>query len=433
MIVSTSLLNDVFGQQWSGPNNLTSYIYRNGRIKVGYGPLYLDWTYQYNWGGNADKWAGYVGFNAYRNNNATKDYYYGGNAYTNKAVFEGSNQGFRWLYRITSSADALNSHILGEQMKLSKEGNLFIGSSSTDETIRLRVYRKSIIDETDIAIGFTASTSTVGVHSTAYGYYNIAYGVYGIASTNTTSYGSVGVYGSNASTGNSRYAGYFNGDLAYTGSFFKVSDVRFKEDIRDIENALDRLVKIKPKEYRFKKIDGYTLPTGKQVGMIAQELEKEFPELIKHSKVLKNPNDNTTSNDNEEYLMVNYVDLIPYIIKGIQEQQILIDSLNNKINFLTTNLDGLKAPVDSSMPFIVTIFPNPVADIVTISVNLPTDYNEALITLRNSDGYFVFQESTTQNISAVTFNTSALSDGIYFITLSVSGTVWDVKRILVSH
>ncbi|MCH8233696.1 MAG: hypothetical protein IIB82_13775 [Bacteroidetes bacterium] len=37
-------------------------------------------------------------------------------------------------------------------------------------------------------------------------------------------------------------------------------------------------------------------------------------------------------------------------------------------------MDGLKALVDSLMPFIVSIFPNPVADIVKISVNFPTDY-----------------------------------------------------------
>ena len=59
--------------------------------------LNLDWTNEPNWGGNANKWAGYIGFNSYRSNDHAKDYFYRSNNYTKRMAFEGSNNGFRWL------------------------------------------------------------------------------------------------------------------------------------------------------------------------------------------------------------------------------------------------------------------------------------------------------------------------------------------------
>lgn len=105
-------------QQWAGPNSTSGTICRSAGIKVGYGPLYLDWTYQNNWNGNANNWAGYIGFNAIRNNNDPKDNYYGENPYTSKAVFEGSNYGFRWLYRVTGFSEAAGQHQLSELMRI---------------------------------------------------------------------------------------------------------------------------------------------------------------------------------------------------------------------------------------------------------------------------------------------------------------------------
>src|SRR5690606_19487334 len=90
-----------------------------GRTSVGIsGVLNLDWTYESNWGGSANKWSGYVGFNAYRNNDDVKDNYYGNNKYTSKGVFEGSNYGFRWLFRKVENNDSDGQHLLTEYMRL---------------------------------------------------------------------------------------------------------------------------------------------------------------------------------------------------------------------------------------------------------------------------------------------------------------------------
>ena len=108
-----------------------------GRGSFGTNPVYVDWTYETNWGGNSSKWAGYIGFNARRNNDDPKDHYYGRNKYTDKAVIEGSNYGFRFLFRNTSSSDSEGQHQLGELLRISDSGNVGIGTTNPEVKLHL--------------------------------------------------------------------------------------------------------------------------------------------------------------------------------------------------------------------------------------------------------------------------------------------------------
>ena len=123
-----------------------------GRTSVGKsGVLNMDWTYEANWGGSGHKWAGYIGFNAYRDNDDVKDVYYGRNKYTNKGVFEGSNVGFRWLFRNGINNDSDGQHQLTEYMRLDNTGNLGIGTSDT-KGFKLGVLGKIAAEEVKVAI-----------------------------------------------------------------------------------------------------------------------------------------------------------------------------------------------------------------------------------------------------------------------------------------
>ena len=57
-----------------------------------------------------------------------------------------------------------------------------------------------------------------------------------------------------------------------------------------------------------------------QTGVIAQELQKIFPELVDEM--------------NTGMLSVNYTGLIPHLIKAVQEQQVIIESLLKRIEKL---------------------------------------------------------------------------------------------------
>ena len=74
------------------------------------------------------------------------------------------------------------------------------------------------------------------------------------------------------------------------------------------------------------------LPQGPQIGLIAQDVEKVFPELVKNI-VDKQPD----STKLFECKGINYIGLIPVLIKAIQEQQKEIDELKQIISQLSQN------------------------------------------------------------------------------------------------
>ena len=116
-----------------------SKLHVEGRTRIGKnGTLHLDWTNESNWGGNAGKWAGHIGFNAYRNNDDDKDHYYGSNTYTSKGVIEGSNHGFRWLFRSPNNNDSNGQHLLSEYMRLTNSGDLGIGTTTPDAKLTVK-------------------------------------------------------------------------------------------------------------------------------------------------------------------------------------------------------------------------------------------------------------------------------------------------------
>ncbi|WP_459211302.1 hypothetical protein [Aquimarina rhabdastrellae] len=115
-----------------GTSDPKSKLHVEGRASIGkWGVLHADWTNEANWNGHSNNWAGYIGFNAYRNNDDEKDKYFGTNPYTAKAAFEGSNAGFRWMFRKRINNDSEAQHTLNEYMRLTRDGALAIGTTTT--------------------------------------------------------------------------------------------------------------------------------------------------------------------------------------------------------------------------------------------------------------------------------------------------------------
>ena len=77
---------------------------------------------------------------------------------------------------------------------------------------------------------------------------------------------------------------------------------------------IEKLLSIAGKEYDWnEKMKEVTGKTGTEYGVIAQEVQKQFPEMVKEG-----PNG---------YLMVVYIRFIPIIIESIRELKEEIDSL----------------------------------------------------------------------------------------------------------
>ena len=102
---------------------------------------------------------------------------------------------------------------------------------------------------------------------------------------------------------------------------FSSSDIRFKENIKAIENPIEKIKKISGNTYDWKaenKIEhGYE---GNDVGVIAQEIEAVLPQLVQTRE--------------SGYKAVKYDKLVALLIEGIKEQQIQIDNLTVQVEEL---------------------------------------------------------------------------------------------------
>lgn len=139
-----------------------------------------------------------------------------------------------------------------------------------------------------------------------------------------------------------------NGNIEYSGDLNQVSDRKLKENIAPLKNALGTIMQLAPKTYNFRgdeEYDGMKLSPGLHFGLIAQEVESVFPSLIKNNTYIYSE---TVADDygpdsfhgkvaerTIDYKTLNYMELVPVLIKAVQEQQEEIEALKNEIDQLT--------------------------------------------------------------------------------------------------
>jgi len=119
---------------------------------------------------------------------------------------------------------------------------------------------------------------------------------------------------------------YVGGDVVAYAS----SDIRFKENIVPIENALDKISKISGNTYDWKAENkaehGHE---GNDVGVIAQEIEAVLPQLVQ-----------TRENG---FKAVKYDKLVALLIEGIKEQQTQIEKLRMDLDNYECKCDNCKS------------------------------------------------------------------------------------------
>ena len=102
----------------------------------------------------------------------------------------------------------------------------------------------------------------------------------------------------------------YDGSATLSGDLTINSDSRLKSNIVTLGSTLSRLLLIDGKSYTMKANESIS-----KIGLLAQEVQAAFPELVK------------TSNNSEGTLSVNYQGMIPVLLNAIKEQQAQIDEL----------------------------------------------------------------------------------------------------------
>lgn len=301
-----------------------------------------------------------------------------------------------------------------------------------------------------------------GIHGTADGSNGRHYGVYGVADgvggTGTICYGvygkgngfaiNYGVYGATAINTSfvGSAAGYFQGDLTYTGTLNNPSDKKLKKSIIDVKDGMELIMNLRPVNYNFKTNDyNYmNLPEGKQWGFVAQEVEKILPNLVQENLHPKEPNNKSSEMEYLEYKSINYIGLIPVLTKAIQEQHQAITDKEEKIEELRMEVEELKRLVNTlidtkgeSIQAVVIEnarlgqnMPNPFNSSTRIPYSIPQNSNKAVIEVHGINGQLIKTiPINTFGEGIVELQTQNLSNGQYTYTLEVDGRVIDTKKM----
>jgi hypothetical protein len=112
----------------------------------------------------------------------------------------------------------------------------------------------------------------------------------------------------------------FGNDVIVTGSVTESSDERLKTDIEPIDSALDKISRLRGVSYRLRK--DYDASSIKHIGMIAQEMQSEFPELVETVNV-DTDNDGVT----EEYYGIKYSSFTAPLVEAVKELKAKNDDL----------------------------------------------------------------------------------------------------------
>ena len=122
--------------------------------------------------------------------------------------------------------------------------------------------------------------------------------------------------------GSDRLFIYGNGNVVNSNnSYGSLSDLKLKENIVDATPKLDKLNQVRVVNYNL------IGDEQKQLGVIAQELEQIFPGMIDES-----PDRDAEGNDlGTTTKSVKYSVFVPMLIKALQEQQQMIETLQAKV------------------------------------------------------------------------------------------------------
>ena len=117
-----------------------------------------------------------------------------------------------------------------------------------------------------------------------------------------------------------------NGNLTCSGNVTAYSDIKLKENVETLENSLDKVCKLRGVSFNRKDLLG----KPKQIGVIAQEIEKVVPEVVSES-----PQMDEEGNETGEFTKgVSYGNLTALLIEAVKEQQETIKKQQDQIDEL---------------------------------------------------------------------------------------------------
>ena len=247
--------------------------------------------------------------------------------------------------------------------------------------------------------------------------------------------------------------------------FTNTSDERVKENIVSLQSSLKKIKNLRGVTYNIKKdyISDKAMMGSKpdlrknNIGFLAQEVEKVFPELV-------------TKSDSGLY-GVNYIGFIPVLVEAIKEQSKTIDSLK----YNASSIDSLKAQITTLTNLVADVqnccnskgssktkayvesetetsiattqsntqtsaaklyqnAPNPFKESTTIKLEIPETVGSAMVCIYDLTGRQLKCISATgRGTTSVQIFANELSAGLYHYALITDGSLIDTKTMVLTN
>jgi len=229
-------------------------------------------------------------------------------------------------------------------------------------------------------------------------------------------------------TADKRYASAYL-DHIYVNTYTTYpSDGRVKENVKNLENGLNKVLELRPISYDIKESFYDSIPDkeGKQyamehggknrIGFISQEVQQVMPELV-------------SEEPQSGLLGINTIDMIPYLVQAIKEQQKEIEELKEQLNKETGS-----AELKSTSVFTEEKKPNPFSSETRIEMYVPQSVANATLYIYDLQGKQVKSIIVTgRGATFETIHASELQAGLYIYSLVTDGKLVGSKQMVLTE
>jgi hypothetical protein len=206
--------------------------------------------------------------------------------------------------------------------------------------------------------------------------------------------------------------------------FISTSDQSYKLNITPISDALSKVLKLNGVTYNWD-LNNYpsmNFDGGDHSGLIAQDVEEILPHIV------------YTVNDDEKDTKgkkaVNYIELIPYLIEAIKNQQEQITILQNQLNGTIQITNGSLLKFNKTK--IISVTPNPSSTNVIVTLNIDVFVEDAKLIIYDFNGKIMSSLTIKErkNDISKTILKDNFGNGTYIVSLSINNKIIDTKKII---
>jgi len=117
-------------------------------------------------------------------------------------------------------------------------------------------------------------------------------------------------------------------DVWSVNGTIQTSDGRDKNELRMVTGALEKIAELRPVYYSWKE---QGIDQGREhIGLMAQELQQVIPQAVVDHEWAENPETGLMEWVQTDRMGVNYAEIIPVLVRAIQEQQQMIEQLQEE-------------------------------------------------------------------------------------------------------